>query len=368
MNVHRVIITSILLAAKFFDDAYYNNAYYAKVGGVLVNELNGLEVDFLFRINFSLHVPPDTFEKYKAELVAHSINIGIVTDHSHRYPPIDASYEEQIPPQSHESIKYVDSGSLTSVERNSDSPMNETTSSTQQQQEEEHSQGNFVSNSQNRNSDILQQTFPLVPKQVTPSPSLSSDDVAGFGNGVNPNSCTDLHSNYQQNELEALRSQPRATNETTILENPFEELASSEPAHATASSHSKYRDVSHMNTPSILMQRASSLPVSSGRCIDHAFRMSMPNSAPPMPVSIPNVLAAVSSEDRYMINQLFPIENKLIHHNHNGDAASSVAGYINYQQGSRHDIATGLIACEHPGMIVPSHTLTIEATGVSPTI
>jgi hypothetical protein len=39
--------------------------------------MNGLEVDFLFRINFSLHVPPEIFEKYKAELVAHSINSGI---------------------------------------------------------------------------------------------------------------------------------------------------------------------------------------------------------------------------------------------------------------------------------------------------
>jgi hypothetical protein len=31
LNVHRVVITAILLAAKFFDDAYYNNAYYAKL-------------------------------------------------------------------------------------------------------------------------------------------------------------------------------------------------------------------------------------------------------------------------------------------------------------------------------------------------
>ena len=37
LNVHRVVITAVLLAAKFFDDAYYNNAYYAKVGGVLVS-------------------------------------------------------------------------------------------------------------------------------------------------------------------------------------------------------------------------------------------------------------------------------------------------------------------------------------------
>jgi hypothetical protein len=68
LNVHRVVITSILLAAKFFDDAYYNNAYYAKVGGV-----NGLEVDFLFRINFSLHFTPQEFEQYRRELLAHAM-------------------------------------------------------------------------------------------------------------------------------------------------------------------------------------------------------------------------------------------------------------------------------------------------------
>ena len=73
LNVHRVVVTAILLAAKFFDDAYYNNAYYSKVGGVLVSEMNGLEVDFLFRINFSLHVTSELFDKYKAELVAHSM-------------------------------------------------------------------------------------------------------------------------------------------------------------------------------------------------------------------------------------------------------------------------------------------------------
>lgn len=77
LNVHRVVITSILLAAKFFDDAYYNNAYYAKVGGVLVSEMNSLEVEFLFRIDFSLHVSPELFHKYHAELVSHAVGAGI---------------------------------------------------------------------------------------------------------------------------------------------------------------------------------------------------------------------------------------------------------------------------------------------------
>ena len=71
--MHRVVITAVLLAAKFFDDVYYNNAYYGKIGGILVSEMNNLEVDFLFRINFSLHVPSEVFEKYRAELWAQSV-------------------------------------------------------------------------------------------------------------------------------------------------------------------------------------------------------------------------------------------------------------------------------------------------------
>jgi Cyclin len=71
LNVHRIIITSLMLAAKFFDDAYFNNAYYAKVGGVPTVEINALELEFLFSINFSLHVSTDVFERYFAELTAH---------------------------------------------------------------------------------------------------------------------------------------------------------------------------------------------------------------------------------------------------------------------------------------------------------
>ena len=101
LNVHRIIITAVMLAAKFFDDRecahervwwvlcacparhddcpaapprpraeYFNNAYYAKVGGVPLVEVNALELEFLFSINFSLHTPTDVFEKYYAELGA----------------------------------------------------------------------------------------------------------------------------------------------------------------------------------------------------------------------------------------------------------------------------------------------------------
>lgn len=45
LNVHRVIVTAVMLAAKFFDDQYFNTAYYAKVGGVPTVEVRCMRGD-----------------------------------------------------------------------------------------------------------------------------------------------------------------------------------------------------------------------------------------------------------------------------------------------------------------------------------
>ena len=42
----------------------YNNAYFAKVGGISLVEMNYLEVDFLFGVGFDLNVTPKTFGDY----------------------------------------------------------------------------------------------------------------------------------------------------------------------------------------------------------------------------------------------------------------------------------------------------------------
>ncbi|KAL9429874.1 hypothetical protein AB3S75_025296 [Citrus x aurantiifolia] len=63
-NVHRLLITSVMVAAKFLDDMYYNNAYYAKVGGISTIEMNFLELDFLFGLSFHLNVTPNGFHTY----------------------------------------------------------------------------------------------------------------------------------------------------------------------------------------------------------------------------------------------------------------------------------------------------------------
>eukprot|EP00249_Psilotum_nudum_P016789 c25989_g1_i1 orf=268-795(-) len=52
LNAHRLLMTSIMIATKLFDDIHYNNAFYSRVGGIGIAELNGLELDFLFRLDF----------------------------------------------------------------------------------------------------------------------------------------------------------------------------------------------------------------------------------------------------------------------------------------------------------------------------
>eukprot|EP00298_Acanthocystis_sp_HF-20_P009578 c18389_g1_i3.p1 GENE.c18389_g1_i3~~c18389_g1_i3.p1 ORF type:complete len:147 (+),score=20.65 c18389_g1_i3:80-520(+) len=76
LNIHRVLITSVMIAAKFYDDVYYNNSFYARVGGVSVKELNNLEVEFLFMINFSLYISAEEYERYRLELTSHSVQLS----------------------------------------------------------------------------------------------------------------------------------------------------------------------------------------------------------------------------------------------------------------------------------------------------
>lgn len=72
LNIHRLLITSIMIAAKFFDDFYYNNAFYARIGGISVKEINSLEMEFLFIVGFSVAVSEEEFNQYKNELKRHA--------------------------------------------------------------------------------------------------------------------------------------------------------------------------------------------------------------------------------------------------------------------------------------------------------
>ncbi|ORM40739.1 Cyclin-U4-1 [Babesia sp. Xinjiang] len=68
LNVHRLIITAVMLAAKFSDDVYFSNKFYAQVGGVNVTEINMLESQFLSMLNFQLYVSALEYESCRMEV------------------------------------------------------------------------------------------------------------------------------------------------------------------------------------------------------------------------------------------------------------------------------------------------------------
>ena len=312
LNVHRVVITAILLAAKFFDDAYYNNAYYAKVGGVLVSELNGLEVDFLFRINFSLHASPDVFQKYKAELVAHSINSGLIV----------AAHLSSVPSQQLPHISEMESSGLTNGSTNNNmmdipDPAQEQHHQQQHQHQQIQQQYPFLTNNTSTH------TNSSIPR-VTPSPSLSSQDMSGTVNG---NIGVGLIPNSSSIRPVIVQAQPQRmdqllTTNNNIISAPFQPLHGSTTAPNSNKFYSQQQQQHHQ---SMLLQRANSFShFSTGRCVDHGFKL--PYSAPPMPATVPNVLAAVDQEQyQLMMNQLFPIESTLVHHNHHEVRAGTTA-------------------------------------------
>ena len=65
LNFHRVLTTAVVIAAKFFEDRWFGNSHYARVGGVSSpTALKELELEMLLLIDFHLLVRPEVFQKY----------------------------------------------------------------------------------------------------------------------------------------------------------------------------------------------------------------------------------------------------------------------------------------------------------------
>lgn len=63
-NVHRCLITAILIAAKFSDDILPNNKYFASLGGVTLKEINKYEMTMCNLLKFEFYVSSEQFDAY----------------------------------------------------------------------------------------------------------------------------------------------------------------------------------------------------------------------------------------------------------------------------------------------------------------
>ena len=69
LTVHRFLITAATVAAKGLSDSFWNNSTYARVGGVRVNELKMLELEFLYRLDWKIVPNPEVLSAYYRPLV-----------------------------------------------------------------------------------------------------------------------------------------------------------------------------------------------------------------------------------------------------------------------------------------------------------
>eukprot|EP00759_Apiculatamorpha_spiralis_P004680 PhF_6_TR12862/c1_g1_i1/m.20205 len=65
-NVHRLILAAVVVAIKNRDDVYYCLSYYSSIGGVSMQEMGKLEIQFLKDVKWNLWISPHTYDKYLA--------------------------------------------------------------------------------------------------------------------------------------------------------------------------------------------------------------------------------------------------------------------------------------------------------------
>ena len=66
LNVHRLVITTVLLGAKLRDDEYYSNVYYSRIGGISAHEINELELSMLDTLGWDLWTSEGDFDRLMA--------------------------------------------------------------------------------------------------------------------------------------------------------------------------------------------------------------------------------------------------------------------------------------------------------------
>jgi hypothetical protein len=70
-TVHRLIITTLVIAVKYVEDLHYSNAYYAQVGGITLQELNKYESKILEIFEYELEISQSDIETYMEQIIIH---------------------------------------------------------------------------------------------------------------------------------------------------------------------------------------------------------------------------------------------------------------------------------------------------------
>ena len=70
----------MVVAIKFYDDTFFDNEYYSKVGGISCVEMNLLEVEILQMLDYNLSVGSEEYEKYREHIARLYTSLSPVPD------------------------------------------------------------------------------------------------------------------------------------------------------------------------------------------------------------------------------------------------------------------------------------------------
>ncbi|KFA78482.1 hypothetical protein S40288_08680, partial [Stachybotrys chartarum IBT 40288] len=93
LTVHRFLITAATVASKGLSDSFWNNTTYARVGGVRIAELNLLELEFLYRVDWRIVPNPEVLVAYYRGLVERTPGYELHSDESSTEDLSDESEE-----------------------------------------------------------------------------------------------------------------------------------------------------------------------------------------------------------------------------------------------------------------------------------
>ena len=102
-------MAAVVLAIKFLDDVYYSNEFYSRIGGVHAKELNRLEADMIFMLDFDLNVRQGTYEQYLLAMTVRFQQAKMISDVSIASTPEQSHTKQTSAPQSIGSIGTVSS-------------------------------------------------------------------------------------------------------------------------------------------------------------------------------------------------------------------------------------------------------------------
>lgn len=68
-NVYKLILACVVLSIKFNEDTKFKNIYYARIGGISLDEMNEIELNIYYRLDYDLFVRQDEYMYYLNKLL-----------------------------------------------------------------------------------------------------------------------------------------------------------------------------------------------------------------------------------------------------------------------------------------------------------